>query len=109
MKIDKAPMLSPQSGRAREDELLSKKKMDKIPKLLKWMVVEFLNLKDKRDIITIPMPKGFIAPRTQITFSREDLQQVALCDFIGNQGMLFGMMHIWESINGMRNFFKFYE
>ncbi|XP_060969043.1 uncharacterized protein LOC115713275 [Cannabis sativa] len=102
-------MLSPQGGGAREDELFTKEKMDLIPKSLKWMVVEFLNLKDKRDIITIPVPREFIVLCTQITLSREDLQQVATCDFIGNQGMLFGMMHIWESLNGMRNFFKFYD
>ncbi|XP_060965839.1 uncharacterized protein LOC133034641 [Cannabis sativa] len=73
------------------------------------MIHEFLRLKDKRDIITIPVPRAFIAPRTQITLSGEDLQQVATCDYIGNQGMLFGMMHIWESINGLRKFFKFYD
>ncbi|XP_060966633.1 uncharacterized protein LOC133035007 [Cannabis sativa] len=89
----KASMLSPQGGGAQEDELFSEKKMALIPKSLKWMVVEFLNLKDKLDIITIPVPRGFIAPRTQITLSGEDLQQVATCDFIGNQEMLFGMMY----------------
>ncbi|KAM6542734.1 hypothetical protein CsatB_007181 [Cannabis sativa] len=100
----KAPMLSPQCGHDEEDELFLQKVMDLIPKSLKWMVVEFLNLKDKRDIITIPVPKGFITPRTQITLSGEDLQQVALCDFIGNQGMLFGMI-----INDLRKNFKFYD
>ncbi|KAM6577916.1 hypothetical protein CsatB_029753 [Cannabis sativa] len=65
----KAPMLSPPGGGAREDALFSEKKMNLIPKSLKWMVVKFLNLKDKRDIITIPVSRGFIAPCTQITLS----------------------------------------
>ncbi|XP_060974488.1 uncharacterized protein LOC133039607 [Cannabis sativa] len=105
----KAPMLSPQSRGAREDELFTEEKMALIPNSLKWMIHEFLRLKDKRDIITISVPRGFIAPRTQIILSREDLQQVATCNYIGNQGMLFGMMHIWESINGLRKIFKFYD
>ncbi|KAM6572208.1 hypothetical protein CsatA_016288 [Cannabis sativa] len=105
----KAPMLSPQGRGAREDDLFTEEKMALIPNSLKWMIHEFLRLKDKRDIITIPVPRGFIAPRTQITLSGEDLQQVATCDYIGNQGMLFGMMHIWESINGLRKIFKFYD
>ena len=86
-------MLSPQGGGAREDDLFTEEKMALIPNLLKWMIREFVRLKDKRDIITIPVPRGFIAPRTQITLSGEDLQQVAMCDYIGNQGMLFGMMY----------------
>ncbi|KAM6543253.1 hypothetical protein CsatB_007700 [Cannabis sativa] len=89
----KAPMLSPQGRGAREDDLFTEEKMALIPNSLKWMIHEFLRLKDKRDIITIPIPRGFIAPRTQITLSGEDLQQVATCDYIGNQGMLFGMMY----------------
>ncbi|KAM6586701.1 hypothetical protein CsatA_009306 [Cannabis sativa] len=105
----KAPMLSPQSRGAREDELFTEEKMALIPNSLKWMIHEFLRLKDKRDIITISVPRGFIAPRTQIILSGEDLQQVATCNYIGNQGMLFGMMHIWESINGLRKIFKFYD
>ncbi|KAM6595454.1 hypothetical protein CsatA_005981 [Cannabis sativa] len=105
----KAPMLSPQGRGAREDDLFTEEKMALIPNSLKWMIHEFLRLKDKRDIITIPVPRAFIAPRTQITLSGEDLQQVATCDYIGNQGMLFGMMHIWESINGLRKIFKFYD
>ncbi|XP_060971035.1 uncharacterized protein LOC133037665 [Cannabis sativa] len=89
----KALMLSPQGRGAREDNLFTEEKMALIPNSLKWMIHEFLRLKDKRDIITIHVPRGFIAPRTQITLSGEDLQQVATCDYIGNQGMLFGMMY----------------
>ncbi|XP_060967833.1 uncharacterized protein LOC133035710 isoform X1 [Cannabis sativa] len=89
----KASMLSSQGRGAREDDLFTEKKMALIPNSLKWMIHEFLRLKDKRDIITIPVPRGFIAPRTQITLSGEDLQQVATCDYIDNQGMLFGMMY----------------
>uniref|UniRef100_A0A803Q6B1 Uncharacterized protein n=1 Tax=Cannabis sativa TaxID=3483 RepID=A0A803Q6B1_CANSA len=74
----KAPMLSSQGGGAREDDLFTEEKMALIPNSLKWMIREFLRLKDKRDIITIPVPRGFIAPRTQITLSREDLREDAL-------------------------------
>ncbi|KAM6550271.1 hypothetical protein CsatB_016761 [Cannabis sativa] len=81
----KAPMLSPQSRGAREDELFTEEKMALIPNSLKWMIHEFLRLKDKRDIITIPVPRGFIAPRTQITLSGEDLQQVATLHGISDE------------------------
>ncbi|XP_060969565.1 uncharacterized protein LOC115713553 [Cannabis sativa] len=101
----KGLMPSPQGGDDEEDELFSQKVMDLIPNSLKWMVAEFLRIKDKRDIITIPVPRQFIAPRLQITLFGEDLQQVALCDFIGNQGMLY----IWESIKDLRIIFKFYD
>ncbi|XP_060968610.1 uncharacterized protein LOC133036134 [Cannabis sativa] len=72
----KAPMLSPQSRGAREDELFTEEKMALIPNSLKWMIHEFLRLKDKRDIITISVPRGFIAPRTRIILSGEDLQKL---------------------------------
>ncbi|XP_060967323.1 uncharacterized protein LOC133035508 [Cannabis sativa] len=73
----KAPMLSPESRGAREDELFTEEKMALIPNSLKWMIHEFLRLKDKRDIITISVPRGFIAPRTRIILCGEDLRRVA--------------------------------
>ncbi|XP_060971449.1 uncharacterized protein LOC133037824 [Cannabis sativa] len=80
-----------------------------IPVCLHFLVEEFIRRKGKWSVVEVPTDPDFMPPRTHIILSSEDVEQVGTLNFIGCQGMIFGIRCIWEDLTNMREYFKFFD
>jgi hypothetical protein len=70
-----------------------------IPVCLHFLVEEFIRRKGKWSVVEVPTDPDFMPPRTHIILSSEDVEQVGTLNFIGCQGMIFGIRYV------LRNYF----